>query len=499
MSKIIVWSIAGSDTSGGAGLQADLKTFQALDAHGCVVVTAVTSQSTASVDAIEPITAVHIGKQISSLKSDLPAHSIKIGMVFSAQIAQSIVEHLQNFIGGPIVWDPVLSSTSGTNLVAEADIEEIKRSMFSISEIVTPNIPEACLLAGIAPVDSRNHDRAELNDLVEEIGRKLLSQGARAVLIKGGHAGGTYSQDYFTDGHQKWWLTSRRIAAAVQHRGTGCTLSSAYAVGRARGYSQLDSLVYAKGFINQCLRQAYPSGSGSLLLNYQSFKISEEYLPCMTPQAVSEELERKAFLRHDNIGFYPIVNRAEMVDKLVKAGAPTVQIRIKDLHGEELATEIRHAINLTRASNTKLYVNDHWELALEMGAFGVHLGQEDLVTANIELLHKRGVRLGVSTHCLSEVARALAIQPSYVAIGPIFTTTTKEMSFQPQGLAGFHLWRQALTAPLVAIGGIFLENAPDLLSLGANGIAVVRDVTQTQDIAARVKKWLELFHSRSAL
>src|SRR5262249_53219508 len=144
--------------------------------------------------------------------------------------------------------------------------------------------------------------------------------------------------------------------------------------------------------------------------------------------------------------------------KLLPLGVKTAQLRIKKLDGKELEDEIASAIELAKKYQCRLFINDYWELAVRFSAYGIHLGQEDLLKADIERIHSAGLRLGVSTHCYSEVARALALRPSYLAIGPIHATTTKEMKFAPQGIEALKRWRRTLRYPLVAIGGCILDN-----------------------------------------
>lgn len=171
----------------------------------------------------------------------------------------------------------------------------------------------------------------------------------------------------------------------------------------------------------------------------------------------------------------------------------TAQLRIKDLEGDLLEREIARAAKEAQHASLRLYVNDYWQSALAHSAYGVHLGQSDLESADCLKLASSGLRLGVSTHCHFEIARALSVSPSYIAVGPIYATTTKLMPFQPQGPAGFKYWRDLLSYPLVAIGGLFLDNASELISLGADGIAVVRDIGSASDPVERSQLWSALF------
>jgi thiamine-phosphate pyrophosphorylase/hydroxymethylpyrimidine kinase/phosphomethylpyrimidine kinase/thiamine-phosphate diphosphorylase len=185
------------------------------------------------------------------------------------------------------------------------------------------------------------------------------------------------------------------------------------------------------------------------------------------------------------IGFYPVVPTADWVQRLLGWGVRTIQLRIKavDHSPAEIALQVREAVEAGRAvPGAQVFINDHWQLALAAGAYGVHLGQEDLDTADIEALRRSGARLGLSTHTPAELARAHAVQPSYLAIGPIYPTTLKVMPYEPVGLERLKQWsKQARPYPAVAIGGISLERLPGVLACGVDGVAVVSAVTLATD------------------
>ncbi len=185
------------------------------------------------------------------------------------------------------------------------------------------------------------------------------------------------------------------------------------------------------------------------------------------------------------IGFYPVVPTAEWVDRLLGWGVRTIQLRIKaaDHAPDDIAREVKAAIDAGRkVAGAQVFINDHWQLALAGGAYGVHLGQEDLDIADIDALRQAGIRLGLSTHTPAELARAHAVQPSYLAIGPIYPTTLKVMPYEPVGLERLKLWApHAAPYPVVAIGGISLDLIPGVMACGVNGVAVVSAVTLAPD------------------
>jgi thiamine-phosphate pyrophosphorylase len=189
--------------------------------------------------------------------------------------------------------------------------------------------------------------------------------------------------------------------------------------------------------------------------------------------------------------FYPVVDSVAWVARLTKLGVGTIQLRAKELDDSQALQIVSDALEVTRGTNTKLVVNDYWRAAIVAGAKHLHLGQEDLVDADLKAIRDAGLTLGISTHDDEELATALRADPHYVALGPIFPTTLKSMRFAPQGIPKITEWKKRVgDIPLVAIGGIKFEHAADIFAAGADSIAVVSDVTQHADPDARVRAWL---------
>ena len=197
------------------------------------------------------------------------------------------------------------------------------------------------------------------------------------------------------------------------------------------------------------------------------------------------------------IGFYPVVPDSAWVQRLLSWGVRTIQLRAKatDHSAEALEREVRAAVEAGRnVPGAQVFINDHWQLALEAGAYGVHLGQEDLDTTDLSALRAAGIRLGLSTHTPAELARAKAVQPSYLAIGPIYPTTLKVMPYEPVGLERLKAWvLDAAPYPVVAIGGISLERLPGVMACGVDGVAVVSAVTLADDPQQAALRGLALF------
>ncbi len=190
--------------------------------------------------------------------------------------------------------------------------------------------------------------------------------------------------------------------------------------------------------------------------------------------------------------FYPIFDSADWIERLVPLGIKLVQLRIKDLPEDDIAQHIRRAQAVCRQHNCTLIINDYWQLAMSMGCEWVHLGQEDLDTADIDAIRAAGLRLGISTHDHQELKRALALSPDYVALGPVYPTILKKMKWHEQGLDRVTEWKALVgDVPLVAIGGMSVDRAALAFSAGADIVAAVTDITLHADPALRVKQWLE--------
>ncbi|WP_336296476.1 thiamine phosphate synthase [Cronobacter dublinensis] len=193
------------------------------------------------------------------------------------------------------------------------------------------------------------------------------------------------------------------------------------------------------------------------------------------------------------LGLYPVVDSVEWIARLLEAGVRTLQLRIKDKTDADVEADVRAAIDLGKRYHARLFINDYWRLAIKHQAYGVHLGQEDLQTADLNAIRDAGLRLGVSTHDDMEIDVALAVRPSYIALGHVFPTQTKQMPSAPQGLAQLAAHVQRLgDYPTVAIGGISLARAPAVLETGVGSIAVVSAITQAADWRAATQQLLEL-------
>lgn len=249
MKKLL--TIAGSDSIGGAGIQADIKTFSALGCYAMSVVTAVTAQNTAAVLDAQDIRPDIIEKQLDAVFTDVPPDGVKVGMVSVPETIEVIAAALERYRPGVTVIDPVMVSKSGFHLLRPEAVDSLRARLLPLAGMITPNIPEAELLCGM---EIRSHED------MEEAARKLRGMGAGTVLVKGGHLEGD-ADDLVFDGKEMNWLPGKRIQTKNTH-GTGCTISSAIAAYMARGKSPAESVRLAKAYVTGAIANAIEMGSG---------------------------------------------------------------------------------------------------------------------------------------------------------------------------------------------------------------------------------------------
>ncbi|MCL1144670.1 thiamine phosphate synthase [Shewanella marinintestina] len=518
VNRPIVWTIAGSDSGGGAGIQADLATMSDLEAHACSVITAVTAQSSVTVALVESVSSKMLQSQLDTLASDLPPAAIKIGLLADqAQIellAKWLTEQqacwLQSDKNVPVILDPVMVATCGDALANGGGLDFTPFK--GLLTLITPNVSELAVLAA-----------TELTsvDACIVAAQKLSETLNTSVLAKGGDNGPAWCQqqandllvctdvDGISDKHQwqSFWLSSNRIDTNNNH-GTGCTLSSAIAAVMAHGFVLNDAVVVAKAYVNSGLKASYQIGQGPGCLARTAWPkelVDFPYIKLVTTNEI-EPMPLKTY-RHEqasfkqieeSLGLYPVVADVEMLETLLKAGAKTIQLRVKDLTDVTLERSIIQAISLGRDYKARVFINDHWQLAIKHQAYGVHLGQEDLIASNLEQLRAAKLALGLSSHSYFEILLAKQHKPSYIAFGHIFPTTTKVMPSKPQGLNKLARYVSLMKGdlPIVAIGGIDAACVNSVKATGVDDVAVVRAVTEADDPAAAFtalqQTWWEL-------
>lgn len=252
MSVPIALTIAGSDSGGGAGIQADLKTFSALGVFGTSALTAVTAQNTRGVTAVEDLSPAMVGAQIDAVLSDMAVGAIKVGMVSRAETARAVAQGLRRH-DRRVVLDPVMVATSGDRLLRADAVAALVFELLPLSDIVTPNLPEASILSEMPLAEDERAMAVQAE--------RILALGARAVLMKGGHGTGPESTDILFDGDTAHRFAAPRIDTANDH-GTGCTLSAAITAGLAKGLSPIEAVEAAKAYLGAALAAGRTFGIG---------------------------------------------------------------------------------------------------------------------------------------------------------------------------------------------------------------------------------------------
>ncbi|WP_233671305.1 bifunctional hydroxymethylpyrimidine kinase/phosphomethylpyrimidine kinase [Eggerthella lenta] len=248
-----VLSIAGSDSSGGAGIQADIKTIAAHRLFAETAITALTAQNTLGVTGVLDVEPAFVAKQIDAVFEDIRPAAVKVGMVSSAAIIEAVADALERHAAANIVVDPVMVATSGARLIGDDAIEALKARLLPLADVVTPNMPEAAVLAGFEVVDEASMERAAL---------RLAEAGTGAVLVKGGHRHDRADDVLVTAGGDVVWLRASRVDTENAH-GTGCTLSSAIACGLAKGLPMEEAVRAAKDYVRGALAAGLNLGKGS--------------------------------------------------------------------------------------------------------------------------------------------------------------------------------------------------------------------------------------------
>lgn len=500
----IVWSIAGNDSIGGAGLSADARAAAAFGVHLCPVVAAVTAQNSRAVTRVDAVAPDLLDAQLAALADDVPPAVVKTGLLGSADNVRVVLRWLQRLrerAPVALVVDPVLRASTGADL-ADAALLAAYRELLRHATLITPNDAEAARLLGMPS--------GGVTPSVTQMAHALRALGPAAVALTGGdrrqHAG--WSLDWIEGRYAQGWLALPRVHSVNSH-GTGCTFATSAACALALGFVPEDALVLAKMATAQALRHGHAAGQGAGPVGAGAgFGAEPSLLPDLSWGDERGFVERIAAARSqrqdapgtpEDIGLYAIVDRVERVRQALDAGVRTVQLRIKSPESPDAAWHralhqaIVDALALCRRADATLVVNDHWRVALEVAGsdgrhLAVHLGQEDLAALDVDerrSLAEGPVRLGVSSHSLWELARAHSLEPWTIACGPVWPTLTKAMPWQPQGLDNLAWWVRMAGAPVVAIGGILdYGQARQAARSGAAGVCVVRGLGATPEQTA---------------
>lgn len=451
--RVVVWAIGGIDSSGGAGLTVDAKTCDHFGAICCPILTAIVAQNHDQVVHVQSLTKKQFRKQVDALQATLPPDVIKIGLIKSIAVMQEVIDIIKiNSVS--VVIDPILQTSSGYCIHSSAEFAFFQKNLLPLATVLTPNISEAQRLTKIICSTSR---------AINAMGMQLSQQGPREIIIKGGHSATHQAMDFWTNGQNTSWFDASKITIGTA-RGTGCAFATAIAIRLAVGCDVTAAIPMVKQFMSRILLHSIPLGTAYYLrFNRTSWTRS--------PQI-------------DVIGFYPIVSDIPQLQQLIAWGVKTIQLRIKAAVSERL---IKYACEITKRVKVKLFINDHWSLAIKHSAYGVHLGQEDLFKADLAAIKKAKLRLGISAHTIAEIQTAITIKPSYIAVGALFKSPTKPKRavLPTEEIKRFF---EITSCPLVAIGGINLNNVELLRPHGFAGVAVISAI-QTPLLEQEIAQW----------
>jgi len=525
MQRPVVLTIAGSDPSGGAGIQSDLRTFHSLGAIGTSVITALTAQNTHFVASVHPIDEEHVSKQLQILLDDIRPDAVKIGMLGSSDQAHSVAGAIQAFGLRNIVLDPVLASTGGVPLIDDDGIHILLTELMPLCTVVTPNIAEAERLTGLTIHGTGDMERAA---------KRLIELGAKAAIVKGGHLLEHPTDVLVLDDGTIEHRGSARIETTHTH-GTGCLYSSALAVFLAQGMTLKEAFHAAKDLINTALENPVVIGSGrgypetpSPPNNQERSLVQTHPIPSQREGAFANEKglqfltirqADKAVYKGErpyssgrtrggvpNAGMPLVIGREacgiylvtdpklrpdrshlDIARAALEGGAQIVQLRDKYASARQLIEMGQAMAALCRDYDALFIVNDRVDIAMACNADGVHLGPDDMPPAQAREILGPGRIIGVSVNSVEE-AEPLIPYTTYLGVGAIFGSTTKIDAGAPIGVGRIREIKATFpTVPLVAIGGINHNNIGDVFAAGADSAAVVSAIICADDMTAATR------------
>ncbi len=461
--------LSGFEANGFAGLVKDVTVASQLGLKPGAIATCQTAQTSRSLQQINAPDTELLKAQLNSL-IQIPL-AIKIGLLPDKKTSAIIADWLATLTTKPfVVIDTVDSSSGDSQAFSTEPLATRLDLLLPFANLLTPNLNELDSLI--------NQSFIEQTDA----GFKC-HQHSSQLLIKGGHE--LASDQYVTDrlfdsnGIQIAQWSQKKISANA--RGTGCHLSTAIAGCYALGYNLLDSITLANENLNRTLTQYRP---------FSGLPMSPECFPIVSRTKTTETAIEPFLKLEKERGLYPVVDSAAWVERLADTGISTIQLRVKNQPVETVKDEIVKAVKIAREKNLQLFINDYWQLAIEFGAYGVHLGQEDLEEADLTAIRTARLRLGISTHGDFEFCLAKQMKPTYLAVGAVYPTTTKDMSGQIQGMQRLARYvKMSDNIPVVAIGGINRQRLPDILETQVPIIAAVSAVTNADDPERTAREW----------
>lgn len=478
--KTNMWLITGQNSYKGVGLSADLFTTHDFLVYPIPIVTTIEANHR-----VQRVRSDVLSAQLQAVEA-CPPQVILIGMLADAEqihtLTHDLTDYRKQYPQVKVIYAPVFKTSHGFQF--EDDTLSALTQLMHVVDLVILNAHELAAFTNME-LSSPKHIIAACRFLYKCYGV--------TVLATGGHY--SFSQTLCFDllaGENPELLLSAPWRETTPCDGKKGMLANAIAALFAQDVAIYDAVMVGKAYVAQGLRLSNSSENISYGLVHggwpcdpqdfariecaqsiwgQSFQLGmdwplpplQPFAPCLYP-----------------LGVYPVVDSVDWLAYVFKCGIRTAQLRIKDPKDPFLADKIAQAVSLQRYYQAQLFINDHWRLAIELGAYGVHLGQEDVIEADLDAIAGAGLRLGVSTHSYEQVGKALQLRPSYIALGPVFTTQTKSIETAPLGLNRLaQLVSFISDLPTVAIGGINVDNACDVINCGVSGLAIVSAITQS--------------------
>jgi len=479
MTQAIIWTIASLAARDNAATQAGINTINALGGRGYHASTQLLSDADFSAE-------------LAILTAAPMASAIKIGAIATSSHVEILAEFLQAYKQQhpeiSVIYEPLSILLFDMATADTVLINTIKARLLPLVDV---------LIVSQVPLVSQS--AVELFSAIKQAINTLFHFGvkgvcAKAIDINGDDGQQTITLDVYADLQREVLLSS--LTAGIEKDHHSGIFSSALATVIAQDYPIDDALVVARAYLNQTA-EAWPTERsdfpqvvlpntvlGDQLGLVQQMQLAYDFAPCDT----------------NRLGLYPVVDTVEWLEKVLQQGVKTLQLRIKDKSPAEVVDDVKAAVALGRQYQARLFINDYWPLAIEHGAYGVHLGQEDMLIADFKAIKTAGLKLGLSTHGYYEILRAHQIRPSYIALGHIYPTVTKDMPSKPQGLQRLQRYADLMQDySLVAIGGISIARAPQVAATGVGSVAIVTAITRADDYKQAIAELLAIVEPHSTL
>lgn len=473
--KVLV--VAGSDSGGGAGVQADVKAILAHGAFATTAITALTAQNTTGVHGVHAAPLEFIEAQIEAVVTDLPPDACKTGMLANAATTRAVADAIERHRLTNVVVDTVMLAKGGASLLEAEALEVMRDRLAPLATVITPNVPEAAALLNLS-------EEEFVMETMATRAKELGKLGCQWVLLKGGHVkdDAEMSVDYLYEANtgRTTTFSSARIDTRHTH-GTGCTLASSIAASLAQGYDVPTAVHRAKRYISEAIRTSPGYGAGHGPLNHLPFHASAA--------ARGKRFDPRC------LKLYLVSSEALTMDKLrqaLEAGVTIVQMRDKDPSTRALIERAKAMKAACDEYGVPFIVNDRVDVAIACDADGVHLGQSDMTCAEARQILGPNKWIGVSCREVSLARQASADDADYIGCGACFGTNSKGDAkvIGLDGVGKVIAVARELSLPVVAIGGVSLENAASVRATGADGIAVISAVANAADVKKAVHKLL---------